>query len=65
MVSFTGIVTFKNAPAVHDCAARVGAGDFMVETDCPYLAPGALPRETLRAGPHAAGGGADRRACAG
>jgi TatD DNase family protein len=39
MVSFTGIVTFKNAPVVHDCAARVGAGHFMVETDCPYLAP--------------------------
>jgi TatD DNase family protein len=39
MVSFTGIVTFKNAPLVHDCAARIGAEDFMVETDCPYLAP--------------------------
>jgi TatD DNase family protein len=39
MVSFTGIVTFKNAPLVHDCAARVDAGHFMVETDCPYLAP--------------------------
>jgi TatD DNase family protein len=39
MVSFTGIVTFKNAPLVHDCAARVGAAGFMVETDCPYLAP--------------------------
>jgi TatD DNase family protein len=39
MVSFTGIVTFKNAPLVHDCATRIGAGHFMVETDCPYLAP--------------------------
>jgi TatD DNase family protein len=39
MISFTGIVTFKNAPLVHDCAKRAGAGDFMVETDCPYLAP--------------------------
>jgi TatD DNase family protein len=39
MVSFTGIVTFKNAPLVHDCATRIGADDFMVETDCPYLAP--------------------------
>jgi TatD DNase family protein len=39
MISFTGIVTFKNAPLVHDCATRVGAGHFMVETDCPYLAP--------------------------
>jgi TatD DNase family protein len=39
MVSFTGIVTFKNAPLVHDCATRLGAAHFMVETDCPYLAP--------------------------
>ena len=39
MVSFTGIVTFKNAPLVHDCAKRMGATHFMVETDCPYLAP--------------------------
>jgi TatD DNase family protein len=39
MISFTGIVTFKNAPLVHDCAKRIGAGHFMVETDCPYLAP--------------------------
>jgi TatD DNase family protein len=39
MISFTGIVTFKNAPVVHDCASRVGIEHFMVETDCPYLAP--------------------------
>ena len=39
MVSFTGIVTFKNAPLVHDCATRIDAAHFMVETDCPYLAP--------------------------
>jgi TatD DNase family protein len=39
MVSFTGIVTFKNAPLVHDCAKRIDAAHFMVETDCPYLAP--------------------------
>ena len=39
MVSFTGIVTFKNAPLVHDCAKRLDLAHFMVETDCPYLAP--------------------------
>jgi TatD DNase family protein len=39
MVSFTGIVTFKNAPLVHECAARLSSEQFMVETDCPYLAP--------------------------
>ncbi|MEA3211891.1 MAG: TatD DNase family protein [Chthoniobacter sp.] len=39
LVSFTGIVTFKNAAQVQQCAARIGTGDFMVETDAPYLAP--------------------------
>jgi TatD DNase family protein len=39
LVSFTGIVTFKNAQVVQDCAAQVPADAFMVETDCPYLAP--------------------------
>ena len=39
LVSFTGIVTFKNAAVVQDTAARLPAGTFMVETDCPYLAP--------------------------
>ncbi|MDQ6808505.1 MAG: TatD family hydrolase [Verrucomicrobiota bacterium] len=39
LVSFTGIVTFKNAAAVREVAAQLSLGDFMVETDCPYLAP--------------------------
>ncbi len=39
LVSFTGIVTFKNGLAVRAVAARVSLGKFMVETDCPYLAP--------------------------
>ncbi|MFQ3671095.1 MAG: TatD family hydrolase [Verrucomicrobiia bacterium] len=39
LVSFTGLVTFKNAPLVQETAARVASGAFMVETDCPYLAP--------------------------
>jgi len=39
LVSFTGLVTFKNAPVVHETAAQVPAGTFMVETDCPFLAP--------------------------
>jgi TatD DNase family protein len=37
LVSFTGIVTFKNAQSVRDCAAA--ATEFMLETDCPFLAP--------------------------
>jgi TatD DNase family protein len=39
LVSFTGIVTFKNAQNVRDCAAAAPPGQFMLETDCPYLAP--------------------------
>lgn len=39
LVSFTGIVTFKNGAAVLDVAKELGEGEFMVETDCPYLAP--------------------------
>ncbi len=39
LVSFTGIATFKNAAVVRETAAAVPAGHYMVETDCPYLAP--------------------------
>ena len=39
LVSFTGIATFKNAVVVRETAAHVPADRFMVETDCPYLAP--------------------------
>jgi TatD DNase family protein len=39
LISFTGIVTFKNGAAVRAVAARVPLDTFMVETDCPYLAP--------------------------
>jgi TatD DNase family protein len=39
LVSFTGIVTFKNGAGVQEVAAQVPLEAFMVETDCPYLAP--------------------------
>ncbi len=39
LVSFTGIVTFKNGTAVREVARRIPNNHFMVETDCPYLAP--------------------------
>jgi TatD DNase family protein len=39
VVSFTGIVTFKNGKQVREVAAKVPLDSFMVETDCPYLAP--------------------------
>lgn len=39
IVSFTGIVSFKNAAEVRAAAAYVPADCYMVETDAPYLAP--------------------------
>jgi hydrolase, TatD family len=39
LVSFTGIVTFKNGIAVRQVAAEIPLWKFMIETDCPYLAP--------------------------
>jgi TatD DNase family protein len=39
LVSFTGIATFKSAQTVRETIAAVPAGQFMLETDCPYLAP--------------------------
>jgi len=38
LVSFTGIVTFKNGIAVQQVAAEIPLWKFMIETDCPYLA---------------------------
>lgn len=39
LVSFTGITTFKSAQNVRDALAVVPLGSFMLETDCPFLAP--------------------------
>jgi TatD DNase family protein len=39
LVSFTGILTFRKSTALRDTAAALPPGSYMVETDCPYLAP--------------------------
>ena len=39
LVSFTGIITFKNAQTVQETATSIAPGTFMLETDAPYLAP--------------------------
>jgi TatD DNase family protein len=39
LVSFTGIATFKNGQNVRDTIAATPLDRFMLETDCPYLAP--------------------------
>ncbi|MBA1261733.1 TatD family hydrolase [Stutzerimonas stutzeri] len=38
-ISFSGIVTFRNADALRDVARRVPPDRLLVETDSPYLAP--------------------------
>lgn len=39
LVSFGGVVTFKSAQLVRDTALKCPSGNFMIETDAPYLAP--------------------------
>ena len=39
MMSFTGVVTYKNAPEVAAAARLVPIDRIMVETDAPYLSP--------------------------
>lgn len=38
-VSFSGILTFKNATAIQETAAELPIDRILVETDAPYLAP--------------------------
>jgi TatD DNase family protein len=45
-ISFSGVVTFPKAEATHACARQVPADRYLVETDCPFLAP--VPRRGKR-----------------
>ena len=38
-ISFSGILTFKNAKSLREVAGTVPLDRVLVETDCPYLAP--------------------------
>lgn len=38
-ISFSGIITFRNAKEIQDVAQIVPADRYLVETDAPYLAP--------------------------
>ena len=38
-ISFTGVLTFKNARRALEAAAAVPHDRVMIETDCPYMAP--------------------------
>lgn len=39
LISFSGIVTFKNAMALKEVAREVPLDNMLIETDAPYLAP--------------------------
>lgn len=45
-ISFSGTVTFPKAEVTHACARQVPDNRFLVETDCPFLAP--VPRRGKR-----------------
>ena len=38
-ISFSGVVTFKNAPKVREAVAATPLERILIETDAPYLAP--------------------------
>lgn len=38
-ISFSGVVTFKNAKQVQEVAQKVPLERMLIETDSPYLAP--------------------------
>lgn len=38
-ISFSGVISFKNAPRVKEVAAALPSDKILIETDCPYLAP--------------------------
>jgi len=39
MISFTGVLTFKNASPLRAIVREIALTSLMVETDCPYMAP--------------------------
>jgi TatD DNase family protein len=49
IISFTGIVTFKNAALIRETLAATPLDQFMLETDSPFLAP--LPYRGKRCEP--------------
>ena len=49
-ISFSGIVTFKNAEALKEVARRIPMERMLIETDSPYLAPVPYRGKTNRPG---------------
>jgi TatD DNase family protein len=46
-ISFTGVVTFKNAHTLRDTAKIVPLDRLMLETDCPYMSPEPLRKQKI------------------
>jgi len=46
-ISFTGVVTFKNAQAIQDAAKIVPLDRLMLETDCPYMSPEPMRKQKI------------------
>ena len=46
-ISFTGVVTFKNAQRVRKAARLVPLDRLMLETDCPYMSPEPMRKQKI------------------
>jgi len=46
-MSFTGVITFKNAEAMREAAKIVPLDRLMLETDCPYMSPEPMRKQKI------------------
>ncbi len=46
-ISFTGVVTFKNAEKTREAAKIVPTDRLMLETDCPYMSPAPMRKQKI------------------
>ena len=46
-ISFTGVVTFKNAEKTRKAAAVIPVDRLMLETDCPYMSPEPMRKQKV------------------
>jgi TatD DNase family protein len=46
-ISFTGVVTFKNAEKTRQAALAVPTDRLMLETDCPYMSPEPMRKQKI------------------
>lgn len=46
-ISFTGVITFKNAESLRQAAKIVPLEKMLIETDCPYLSPEPMRKQKI------------------